>query len=275
MTKETPPLFNYFVDEAGDLAFFDRHGRVIVGQEGVSGTFIVGAALIYEPETLARELNELREKLIKDPYFDRVPSVSPQGLKTARLFHAKDDLAEVRREVFDTLRRLNGVEIYAAFRRKRQVAGELSAHYARTGNKLGAEFIYDELVTEIFKNRLHLAESNHIVFARRGKSDRNIALTKSIELAKAKFEMRWKKGIDRPTMISSSTPSETIGLQVADYYLWALQRMIERNEDRFFNYLRPAFRLVLDRDDMRREGYGEYYTASKNPLTLEKMMPVS
>jgi hypothetical protein len=275
LPKELPSNFHYFVDEAGDLAFFDRRGRVIVGQEGVSGTFIVGAALIYEPETVARELNQLRERVVSDPYFSGVPSVLLTGTKTARLFHAKDDVAEVRREVFDTLRRLGGVEIYAAFRRKRHLATELSTHYSRTGNKLGAEFIYDELVTEIFKNRLHLAERNQIVFARRGKSDRNIALTRSIELAKAKFELRWKKGIDRPTTISSSTPSETIGLQVADYYLWALQRMLERKEDRFFNYLGPAFRLVLDRDDTRRGGYGEYYTASKNPLTLEKMMPVS
>lgn len=275
MAKETPSIFHYFVDEAGDLAFFDRRGRIIIGQEGVSRTFIVGAALIHEPEAMGREFVQLREKILTDPYFGGVPSVSPTGTKTALLFHAKDDVAEVRREVFDTLRRLEGVEIYAAFRRKNQVARELSAHYSRTGNKLGAEFIYDELVTEIFKNRLHLAERNQIVFARRGKSDRNIALTKSIELAKAKFEMRWKKGIDRPTTISSSTPSETIGLQVVDYYLWALQRMVERKEDRFFNYVRPAFRLVLDRDDTRREGYGEYYTASKNALTLEKMMPVS
>jgi uncharacterized protein DUF3800 len=275
MAKDTPPVHHYFVDEAGDLAFFDRRGRVIVGQEGVSGAFIVGAALIHEPESLATKLEELRQTILTDPYFSGVPSVSAEAAKTALLFHAKDDLPEVRRQVFDVLRDLNGVEIYAAFRRKGVVARELAGHYARTGYKLGAEFIYDELVTEIFKNRLHLAARNHIVFARRGKADRNIAITNAIALAKAKFEMRWKKGIDRPTTISSSTPSETVGLQVADYYLWALQRFVERREDRFFNYLRDAFRLVLDRDDMRREGYGEYYTASKNPLTLEKMMPVS
>jgi hypothetical protein len=56
--------------------------------------------------------------------------------------------------------------------------------------------------------------------------------------------------------------------------LWALQRLLERGEDRYFKYLAPAFRLVIDRDDTRQQGYGEYYTASSNPLSLEKLMPV-
>ena len=50
--------------------------------------------------------------------------------------------------------------------------------------------------------------------------------------------------------------------------------MIERREDRFFKMLARAYRLVLDRDDIRRKPYGEYYTASTNQLTLEKLMPV-
>jgi hypothetical protein len=79
--------------------------------------------------------------------------------------------------------------------------------------------------------------------------------------------------IDRPTTITSSTPSETACLQVVDYFLWALQRMVERREDRFFALLAAKYRLVIDRDDDRRFGYGEYYNA-KYPLTLEKLMPV-
>ena len=60
-----------------------------------------------------------------------------------------------------------------------------------------------------------------------------------------------------------------------DYYLWALQRLLERGEDRYFNLLAPAYRLVIDRDDARRAGYGEYYTATKHPLTLNALMPVT
>jgi hypothetical protein len=49
--------------------------------------------------------------------------------------------------------------------------------------------------------------------------------------------------------------------------------MVERREDRFFALLAAKYRLVIDRDDDRRFGYGEYYNA-KYPLTLEKLMPV-
>ena len=194
--------------------------------------------------------------------------------KTALLFHAKDDVPEVRREVFRLLQQAE-VEVYVAFRRKRVLAAELKAHFEATGQKFGADRVYDELVTSIFTNRLHLAAHTHIVFARRGKADRNVALAGAIELAKAKFERKWRKGVDHPTAISSSTPSETVCLQAVDYYLWALQRLLERGEDRYFAYLAPAFRLVVDRDDTRRQGYGEYYTASSNPLTPERMMPVT
>src|SRR4051812_5808326 len=108
--------YRYFVDEAGDLTTFDKKGRSIVGQEGVSHCFMVGAAWLYEPETLGSRLSELREKLIRDPYFAGVPSMQLDVGKTARQFHAKDDTSEVRREVFQLLRELNGVEIYVAFR---------------------------------------------------------------------------------------------------------------------------------------------------------------
>lgn len=167
------------------------------------------------------------------------------------------------------------MEVFAAFRRKRLLAEQLQAHFAATGEKRGVDGVYDELVTSIFTNRLHLGEHTHIVFARRGKADRNVALAGAIELAKAKFERTWREGVDRPTSISSSTPSETACLQVIDYYLWALQRLLERGEARYVDYLAPAFRLVVDRDDTRRQGHGEYYTASTNPLTPERMMPVT
>lgn len=274
MSESPARVYRYFVDEAGDLTFFDKIGRTLISREGISYCFVVGAALIHEADIVAGQLEQLRQDLMSDPYFAGVPSMSPRSRKTAYLFHAKDDLPEIRREVFRVLRTAD-VEIYAAFRRKSVVLEELRAHFRRTGRKLGSDFIYDDLVTSIFKDRLHQGSANQIVFARRGKSDRNVALTKAIQLAKWKFEMKWRKGIDRPTSIVSSTPSETVGLQVADYYLWALQRLIERREPRYFDFLAAAYRLVIDRDDNRRHGYGEYYTASSNPLSLEKLMPVT
>lgn len=265
----TATTHEYFVDEAGDLTLFDARGRVLVGSEGVSRYFVVGAALVPDPAGLAAHLDALRAELASDPYFAAVPSMQPARGKTARQFHAKDDVPEVRREVYRLLQR-EPVEVYAAFRRKRVLAAELQAHYQATGQKFGADRVYDDLVTAVFTNRLHLAPEIRIVFARRGKADRNVALAGALALAQAKFERRYRRPASGRVAVSSSTPSETAGLQAVDYYLWALQRLLERGEARYFDYLRPAFRLVIDRDDARRRGYGEYYSAA-NPLAPDRL----
>ena len=96
---------NYFVDEAGDGTLFNKHGHVIVGTEGCSRFFILGFVDIADPDTVGRELNDLRAQLLADPYFKGVSSMQPKARKTALAFHAKDDLAEVRREVFSFLPR--------------------------------------------------------------------------------------------------------------------------------------------------------------------------
>ena len=70
----------------------------------------------------------------------------------------------------------------------------------------------------------------------------------------------------------SAEPSEYGALQVINYYLWALQRMYERGEDRFFDMLHPAYRLIMDLDDKVRKDHGEWY-GDQNPLTLEKIQP--
>ena len=54
-------------------------------------------------------------------------------------------------------------------------------------------------------------------------------------------------------------------LQAADYFLWALQRLYERGEDRYLGVLWDRFRLVVDIDDTRGTEYGAYYT-QKRPL---------
>ena len=64
-----------------------------------------------------------------------------------------------------------------------------------------------------------------------------------------------------------ATPERCPGLQVADYYLWALQRLYERREERYVALLWSSFSLVHDLDDTREAQYGVYYS-KRRPLTL-------
>ena len=103
---------HYFVDEAGDGTLFNKRKQVVVGREGCSGYFALGALEVADPKTLHDALVALRTDLRADPYLAKVPSMQPERRKTAEAFHAKDDCAEVRREVY---RLLLQHEMLAAF----------------------------------------------------------------------------------------------------------------------------------------------------------------
>lgn len=261
----------YFVDEAGDTTLFNARGVDIVGSTGVSSTFMVGVADIPDPALVQRSLADLRQALLADPYFKGVPSMLPDAGKTALFFHAKDDLPEVRREVFKLLPRL-GVKVQVVIRRKADLVPE-ARMLQSIGAKLRPSDIYDDLVKRLFKNLLHRGESHEICFARRGKTDRQQALNAAITRARENFQRTWKADIQLPVAIRSSVPSKEPGLQVVDYYLWALQRLMERSEDRYFAAVADQFSLIMDLDDKRAKPYGRWYTA-RDPLTLEKKKPL-
>ena len=103
MTGAPGEVRYYFVDEAGDLTLFNKRGQLLVGRSGVSRVFLVGVAHLPDPAAARRALAGLRDRLLGDPYFKGVPSMRAEAGKTALCFHAKDDLPEVRREVFRLL----------------------------------------------------------------------------------------------------------------------------------------------------------------------------
>jgi hypothetical protein len=72
----------------------------------------------------------------------------------------------------------------------------------------------------------------------------------------------------------TSVPSASSGpLQATDYFLWALQRVYTKGEDRFLSLLWPRISLIVDVDDCRKSVKGRYYTRA-DPLTVEKIKKV-
>ena len=88
------------------------------------------------------------------------------------MFHAKDDLPEVRYRVLKLLAQ-QAVSFYAVVRDKQRcwprslARNEADDRYWYRENEL-----YDELVAHLFKSRFHRGDHFEICFARRGKSDR-------------------------------------------------------------------------------------------------------
>jgi len=266
VTSPQPEHKSYFVDEAGDPILFGSRGKVLVGSNGCSRFFAIGVADVPEADKLSADLAALRTRLLVDPYFKDVPSMKPEAEKTALFFHAKDDLPEVRREVFKIL--LNHkIRFSAIVRDKLRVLA-----FVRRRNETDATFryhqndLYDFMVRRLFKQRLHKHGHYRVCFARRGSSDRTEALTFALEAARADFALEQGIGTAGDIEVIASSPIREPALQAVDYFLWALQRAFEKHEDRFLQVLWPQCSLVIDADDTRSKGYGNYYTKRK-PLT--------
>jgi len=258
---------SYFVDEAGDGTLFNKKGGVIIGQDGCSKYFILGVLDISDPVALANELNTLRQQLLADPYFKKVPSMQPQEKKTHFAFHAKDDVPEVRREVYTVIRKYD-LRFLAVVRNKYKVLD-----YVRQRNSQDPIYhynlneLYDYMIRVLFKNLLHKDDSYEIFFSKRWKHDRTEALQQALESAQQRFDKQYRVLSTAAFIVQSKTPKESGGLQAVDYFLWALQRFYERKEDRYLDYVWPSIRLIHDMDDTREAPYGVYYT-QKRPLTL-------
>lgn len=133
---QTPLIHHYFVDEAGNLTFFNKCGQIIVGKPGASKCFMVGVVRLPDPVMADQALAELRTNLPADPRFQHIPSMQPSARKTALFFHAKDDYCEVRSEMFKLLPKL-GAKVTVAIRRKMDIAQDSQQLYTKFGNLTG------------------------------------------------------------------------------------------------------------------------------------------
>lgn len=265
MSEADEAPLHFFVDEAGDPALFSGKGRILVGEPGCSGYFILGRLEVAEPDALEQALTALRTDLLADPYFKGVPSMQPERQKTAVAFHAKDDVPEVRREVFKLLLRFD-LRFSAVVRDKSdllayvQQRNELEPKYRYKGDEL-----YDSLVEALFRRFRPLNDDTSICFARRGNKARTHAFRSAIEQAERAFERQY--GFRRkPAQVIPGTPKLSAGLQAVDYFLWALQRYYERNESRYAELIWPKVVEVHDMDRIEDGRQGVVYN-QKRPLS--------
>ena len=264
--ERTSSLRYYFVDEAGDPMLFNRRKEVVVGSGGSSSYFILGLLDVNDPLLLEVELTALRGRLLSDQYFHHVPSMQAERKKTAISFHAKDDIPEVRREVYSLLM-LHEMKFFAVVRDKRRIVQLVQERNRKSPTyRYHPNQLYDRCVSRLFKERLHKDAGYTIYFSRRGSKDRTVALKVALETARSNFRRTWDIQGSGPIDVCPMIARQSAGLQAVDYFLWALQRLYERGDSRYWEYVWPSVSLVHDVDDVSQNSYGEYYT-QKNPLT--------
>ena len=266
---EAPP-HHYFVDESGDGVIFDSRGRVLIGSGKVQDHFILGMVEFADLAVVEKELAELRAALLADPYFKGVPSMLPEGGKTAVFFHAKDDLPEVRREVFKVLLR-HEFNFYGIIRTMSAVHRRVALRNERDPTyRYAPSELYDSAVRRLFDRKLHTEPAYKVIFASRGR-----ARTRSLREHLLHAQKHSKKAAGtyaNATVDVLAMPArDSTGLQVVDYCLWAVQRLFSRNEDRYLGLMWPKVALLVDADDISEKPYGTYHHQKRPPLDLVKM----
>lgn len=268
--RQDNPPHTYFVDETGDGVIFDGRGRMLVGTGKVQDYFTLGMVECWRMDELTSQLADLRTRLLADPYFKGVPSLQPKARKTALFFHAKDDLPEVRREVFQVLQE-QAFSFYAVVRTMSAVARLVKNHNERDPTyRYRPTELYDSAVRRLFDKKLHTRPAFEVIFASRGKA-RTQALREQLLKAQARSRKAAGTYPEAIIQVRAMPAHQSAGLQVADYCLWALQRLFTKGEDRFLSLIWPKVALIVDADDISEKAYGTYHTRKLPPLSAESI----
>lgn len=260
MQKTTDKTNYFFVDEAGDPVFYDKNGNLIVGNEGCSKILLIGFIKTIDPEPLRKALANLQKVLAADKYLQSIPSFS----KSMQYFHAKDDCPEIKEKVFKCIVDLD-------FKAEFIVARKIKALFVKR-HQSNANVFYDDLITKLFQNKLHLAASNKIYYAVRGNRIRQEPITNAIQTAILSFESRWNTKVTSTIDVQAQTLSGEPCLQIVDYINWAVQRAFIRRDMRYFNFVKEKVSYLVDIYDTDK--YPKNYYNSRNPFDATKISPL-
>lgn len=267
-----PKLQTYhrFLDESGDTTFFGKGHVNIVGTNGVSKSFSLGMVHIKQDLTKVRaRIIELQELIANDSYFKTLPSVVKRQSNGGFFFHAKNDFPDVRKVFFDFLRDEVNFSIEAFVGRK------IPELFANKHNSNEDEF-YADLLSHLIKSKL---KQDRLVLnvAARGNSTRMTNLESALRKAEARFISR-NGQIENKCKIAFNvqTPLTEPLLAIPDYALWAIQRVFESGETRYYDALFEAKRVPLVVDLYDKDSYDptfkkwpHYYSYPNNRLTAK------
>lgn len=251
----------YFVDESGDTTFYNRRGFPIVGTPGCSSLLILGFIGTRDPRSLRRKVLDFQRKIVEDPRFKDLPSIS----KTKIALHAKNDAPAVRDLFFNFIADLDFEAQFVIARKDERIFRE---DYG--ANKA---VFYDDLITILFQTVLHRYTHNTIIFAQRSSRVRQAPLNRAISKAKNRFEQKTSVTINNHIQIQAQTPKGEPCLSVIDYLNWAVQRAYTANDMSYFNMISDKVSILRDIFDQPK-GRNKTCYHRKNRFDINKATPL-
>ncbi len=254
--RKPEPLHKYhrFLDEAGDTAFYGKGKVPIIGLQGVSKCFVLGILKVKEPlEPVRRRVIELQQAIAADPYYKDIPSIQRKINDHGYYLHATDDVPEVRKQAFEFIASLK-----CSF--EAVVARKIIGIYERQHGGRD-EVFYADLLSHLLKNKLEKYDRLVLNIAARGTSTSMTNLTQGLAIARQRFAAKnLKEAADNVIHFNVQNPTTEPLLNVADYFCWSVQRVFERGETRYYDFVSDKVSVVVDLyDQSSYANYGNYY----------------
>ncbi len=264
--------YHRFLDESGDTTFYGKGKRIIVGEYGVSNSFILGMVKFKTKlEPIREQIITMQHEIVADEFYRDVPSIKKKSSTFGYFFHAKDDIPEVREKFLRYIKTLN-----CSF--EAVVARKLPEIYLNK-HKGNEAWFYADMLSHLLKNKLTNHEKMVLNIASRGKSTKNHNLQLALQKAQERFG-NTNPDKERKTSMVFNVMEQTAEplLNVADYFCWAIQNVFERGNLRYYNFLKDKISKIVDLYDFEsygKPGWPNYY-GKKNPLTAKnKISPPS
>jgi hypothetical protein len=257
------PVAHRFIDEVGDTTFYGRGKKIILGEEGVSRVFGMGIVKFERPLSEVRsEIAALQRQVERDSLLNTIPSVAKRMANGGFFFHACKDSDDVR-TVF--LHYLHDLKCEAEI----VIARKIPSLFLNKHHGNDDEF-YADVLSHLIKSRLKSPRRVVLNIAARGSSTRARVLKEAQSKAVGRAGKRWDPmDLQGEVAFNVQTPSREPLLTVPDYLGWAVQRVFERGQTRYYDYLREKIRVVVDLYDTEKHTGNQNYYDQRNPLTAQ------
>lgn len=269
-TGKTPMADHRFLDESGDTAFYGTNRCNIIGQKGVSLAFSLGMVKFDgDISDVRRQVVGLQNTVEADEYLKSIPSVIKRANEGGFYFHASDDIPEVREKMFRFIKTLDcSLEMV--------VGRKIPELFIKKHDRDERNF-YADMLSHLLKNKLMMGRKLVLNIAGRPKSTHranlDAVLVKAVE---RHAKTRSVESIRAEVVFNVQTPRTESLLNVADYMCWAVQRVFERGETRYYDYIAEKIALVVDLYDREKyEGNRNYYTRKNRLTSTNKISPPS
>lgn len=249
----------FFIDESGDSAFYGNRKKLLAGTEGFQPMLNIGMVSLTDKKQIRAAIVNFMISIKEDPLYNTIYSVKQPNW----YLHARGDHPEVRAKFFEFLRNLDGFKCYIVIGRKR-----LSTFQNKHNNN-DSEFYFD-LVYHLIKDRLKDETELYQIFLSARQKTTQLYLGNAIAKAVERDNNRRKISKNIQYKFDIVRSEDTPELCIVDYLLWALNRYISNDEERFFKALQSKFNLIIDVYDFEKYGMkrGNYYHRT-NPFNIE------